>query len=137
MYGPLLLSLITILLTSMFVIIPKYAPANQQEMIKDWLGLGFSGLLLAIAMFQTRFTDATLLTPVVFYIFVVGFILSGVYWWIPKYVNPKEQNEAIKYMFISTTIAIIVVNGMSPAMAPTMSALNPIIPAILGGRRRR
>jgi hypothetical protein len=121
----------------MFVIIPKYAPQDQQEIIKDWLGLGFSGLLLAIAMFQTKFTDPTLLTPVVFYLFVVAFIVSGVYWWIPKYVKPSDQNEAIKYIFISTTIAIIIVNGVSPAMAPTMSALNPIIPAILGGRRRR
>jgi len=137
MYAPLLLALLTIMLTSMFVIIPKYAPQNQQEIIKDWLGLGFSGLLLAIAMFQTRFSDPSLITPVLFYLFVLGFILSGIYWWIPKYVDPKDQNDAIKYTFISTTIAIIIVNSTSPSMAPTLGVMAPIIPNFLGGRRRR
>lgn len=125
MYAPLLLALLTILFTSIFVIIPKYAPADKQDMIKNWLGLGFSGLLLAISMFQTKFNDPTLITPVLFYLFVVAFILSGIYWWIPKYVDPKDQSEAIKYTFLSTTIAIILANGFSPSMIPVM-----------GGRRR-
>jgi FtsH-binding integral membrane protein len=121
----LLLVLLSILFTSLFVIIPKFAPANLQDTVKNWLGMGFSGLLLLLALIQSKFADPTMLTPVLFYIFVLGFCLSGVYWWIPAYVKKEEQSDAIKYMFLSVTFAIIIVNNMSPSMGVTM-----------GGRRR-
>jgi hypothetical protein len=88
-------------------------------------------------MFQTKFSDPSLITPVLFYLFVLAFILSGIYWWIPKYVDPKDQSEAIKYTFISTTIAIIIVNSMSASMGPTLGLMAPIVPNFFGGRRRR
>jgi uncharacterized membrane protein HdeD (DUF308 family) len=115
----LFLVLLTCLFTSIFLIIPKYAPADQQDTIKNWLGIGFSGLLLIVALIKSKFADPTLATPVMFYLFVLGFCLSGIYWWIPTYVKKEEQNEAIQYMFLSTTLAIILVNNVSPSMAVT------------------
>lgn len=121
----LFLGLLTILLVSIFWIIPTFAPKDKQDEIKEWLGLGFSGMLLVIALFETRMRDESLTIPVVFYLGVLALCLSGVYWWIPTYVKPKEQKTATTWLFYSVTIAIILTNLFSPAMRPT-----------LGGRRR-
>jgi hypothetical protein len=121
----LLLALLSILFTSLFIIIPKFSPTNLQDMIKNWLGIGFSGLLLILALIQSKFSDPTMITPVLFYTFVLLFCLSGVYWWIPTFVKKEEQADAIKYMFLSVTFAVILVNNMSPSMKVT-----------IGGKRR-
>jgi hypothetical protein len=121
----LLLALLSILFTSLFIIIPKFSPTNIQDMIKNWLGIGFSGLLLILALIQSKFSDPTMITPVLFYTFVLLFCLSGVYWWIPTFVKKEEQADAIKYMFLSVTFAVILVNNMSPSMKVT-----------IGGKRR-
>jgi hypothetical protein len=113
----LFLLLLTSLLVSIFVIIPKYAPAKQQTLIKDWVGLGFNGILLFWALAFTRGND--IMVPAVFYVFVVALCVSGVYWWIPTYVKPDEQNNAISTMFLSVTLAIILSQNMSPSMAIT------------------
>ncbi len=111
---------LAVLLTSIFWIIPTYAPQNKQEIIKDWLGIGFSGLLLLFALYETRAKDRSLSVPIVFYLFVLALCLSGVYWWIPKYVKLTEQNDAIRWLFTSTSIAIILANNISPAMKITL-----------------
>jgi hypothetical protein len=116
----LLLALLSILFTSLFIIIPKFSPTNLQDMIKNWLGIGFSGLLLILALIQSKFSDPTMITPVLFYTFVLLFCLSGVYWWIPTFVKKEEQADAIKYMFLSVTFAVILVNNMSPSMKVTI-----------------
>lgn len=113
----LFLFLLTSLLVSIFVIIPKYAPVKQQTLIKDWVGLGFNAILLVWALAFTRGND--MMIPAVFYIFVVALCVSGVYWWIPTYVKPEEQNSAISTMFLSVTVAIILSQNMSPSMAIT------------------
>lgn len=115
----LFLVLLTILLVSIFVIIPKYAPVKQQALIKDWVGLGFNALLLLWALGVTRGNDVTLTIPAVFYVFVVALCVSGVYWWIPTYVKPEEQNQAISNMFLTVTVATILSQNMTPAMAMT------------------
>jgi hypothetical protein len=52
-------------------------------------------------------------------ILVLSGIFSGVYWWIPTYVKPEEQNQAISNMFLSVTVATILSQNMTPAMAMT------------------
>ena len=123
----ILLVLLSVLFTSLFVIIPKYAPADTQEIIKDWLGLGFNGVILILALLQTKFNDPTMITPVLFYLVILAFCLSGVYWWIPTFLKKEEQSDAIKYMFLSTTGAILIVNNLSPSIVVTPYS---------GGRRR-
>jgi len=115
----LFLFLLALLLGSIFVIIPKYAPVKQQALIKGWVGLGFNAILLLWALGVTRGNDVTLAIPAVFYVFVVALCVSGVYWWIPTYVKPEEQNSAISSMFLSVTIAIILSQNMTPSMAIT------------------
>lgn len=115
----LFLILLTILLVSIFVIIPKYAPQKNQALIKDWVGLGFNAILLLWALASSRGNDPTLAIPFMFYLFVVGVCVSGVFWWIPKYVKPEEQARATSIMFSSFTIAIILSQQTSPSMAMT------------------
>lgn len=110
----LFLGLLSALLTSIFVIIPLFVEKKDQAIIQDWTGLGFSGLILVIALLQTRFSDGSLLTPILFYLFVLGFTLSGVYYWIPNFIPDSKQSDATKYMFLATTASIILVNSTNP-----------------------
>jgi len=115
----LFLILLTALLVSIFVIIPKYAPQKNQALIKDWVGLGFNAILLLWALGLSKGNDPTLAIPFVFYLFVVGVCVSGVLWWIPKYIKPEDQAQAASIMFSSLTIAIILSQQASPSMAIT------------------
>jgi hypothetical protein len=121
----LFLILLSCLLTSVFWIIPKYASDKDQELIKDWIGIGFAGLLLTITLVQTRGQDTSLFIPIVFYLWVLAVCLSGVYWWIPAYIPKTEQNRAISILFLVVNLAVIMTNSLSPAMSPS-----------LGGRRK-
>ena len=121
----LFLCLVVSLLASVFWIIPKYASEKDQEIIKDWLGIGFAGLLLTITLIETRAQDTTLVIPMVLYLFVLAICLSGIYWWIPTYIPKSEQSKAISLMFLVVNIAVILTNSMSPALKPA-----------LGGRRK-
>ena len=121
----LFLCLVVSLLASVFWIIPKYASEKDQEIIKDWLGIGFAGLLLTITLIETRAQDSTLVIPIVLYLLVLAICLSGIYWWIPTYIPKPEQHKAISLMFLVVNLAVIVTNSMSPALKPA-----------LGGRRK-
>jgi len=120
--------LLGILLTSIFWVIPTYASPKDQETIKNWLGLGFSGLLLVISLIETHAQDPTLIAPIVLYVVVLGVCLSGIYWWIPTYIKPEEQDDATKWMFLSTSFAIILTNIISKKAIPATISM--------GGRRR-
>lgn len=132
----ILASLLILLFISLFVIIPTYASKDKQKEIQNWVGMGFSGLLLLIVTFQTR--DPTLCVPIMFYLFVLGVILSGIYWWIPKYIPKDNQNSAINNMFLASTLAIILVNSSSPSMAATLppAATNALMNIVRGGKKR-
>jgi hypothetical protein len=129
------LLLFAMLFLSLFLIIPALAPADQKDIIQDWVGLGFSGLLLVLSLFQTRFSDGSLLTPVLFYIVVVLFVLSGVYWWIPTFIPAANQSDTTKYMFLSTTLAIILVNTLNSFRKPP-TVLPMQVQSSYGGRHR-
>ena len=131
-----LIVMLIVLFVSLFVIIPTYAPPAKQKEIQNWLGMGFSGLLLLIATIQTR--DPTLGSPIAFYLFVLALILSGIYWWIPKYVAKDNQTSTINLLFLVTTFAIILVNGSSPAMEAALppGATTALMNILRGGRKR-
>jgi len=127
----ILLVLLALLFTSLFVIIPKYAPKDQVTIIQDWLGLGFSGLILIISVFSSRFSSESMAIKTVFFLVVLAISLSGIYWWIPKYIKKEDQTKATQYMFNSITAAVILVNILSDSLYPLAS--QPMI----AGRRRR
>jgi len=113
------LILLTTLLVSTFVIIPKYAPQKDQASIKNWLGMGFNGFLLLWALVSSKGADPSLAIPFTFYLLVLGVCLSGVFWWIPKYINSAEQTQATSVMFSVVTLSIIFSQQTSPSMAIT------------------
>ena len=127
----ILLTLLALLFTSLFVIIPKYAPKDQVTMIQDWLGLGFSGLILLVSLFSSKFSNESMTIKALFFLVVLAVSISGIYWWIPKYIKKDEQNKAIQHMFNSITLSIILVNIMSDSFYPL--AAQPMI----AGRRRK
>jgi hypothetical protein len=129
----ILLILLALLFTSLFVIIPKYAPKDQVTIIQDWLGLGFSGLILLISIFSSRFTYESLSIKFVLFLIVLGISLSGIYWWIPTYIKKEDQTKAIQYMFNSITAAVILTNVMADSMYP----LVPQSVVMTAGRRRK
>lgn len=126
----LLVSLLTILLVSIFVIIPKYAPPSQEVLIQDWVGLGFNGLLFAIVLYETRLKYANVYYALAFFLVALAVALSGVYWWIPTYIKKEKQTDAIKYMFNALSIAVLLTNITTKAVP--VGVYND-----MGGGRRR
>jgi hypothetical protein len=117
----LFLGLLGCLLASVFWIIPTYASEKDQEIIHDWLGIGFAGLLLTTTLIETRAQDTSLIIPILFYLLVLLVCLSGIYWWIPTYVPKTEQRRAISILFLVVNLAVIMTNSLSPAMKVTVA----------------
>jgi hypothetical protein len=112
----LLVSLLAVLFISLFVIIPKYAPPGQEEIIQDWVGLGFNGVLFLIVLYQTRLRYKNVYYASAFFLVALAVALSGVYWWIPKYISAAKQASTIKDMFTILSVAIIATNVMTSAV---------------------
>lgn len=126
----LLLILLTGLLLSLFVIIPKYANPKDEAIIQDWVGMGFNGLLFLIVLYETKLKYAGVYYAISFFLVALAIALSGVYWWIPKYIKKEKQQDAIKYMFNALSIAILLTNISTKAVP--VGVYND-----MGGGRRR
>jgi len=120
----LLVTLLALLFISLFVIIPKYAPAGQEEIIQDWVGLGFNCLLFLMVLYQTRLRYRNVYYAISLFMVSLAIALSGVYWWIPKYIKPEKQAAAVKDMFTSLSIAIIVTNMITKAVPVRFKRFN-------------
>ena len=111
----LLVVLLALLFISLFAIIPKYAVPGQDAIIQDWVGLGFNALLFGIVLYETSFKYRNVYHGIVFFLIAVAVAISGVYWWIPKYISPENQSNATKTMFTVLSISIIAVNIITQA----------------------
>ena len=119
MNAVVLLVILVLLFVSLFVIIPTYAPASQVELIQDWVGLGINGLLFLIVLFESRFAYRNVYAGISFFVIAIVIAVSGVYGWIPRYIPASKQSDAIKYLFLSLSISIILVNTLSKAIPVT------------------
>jgi hypothetical protein len=124
----LLLGLLAGLFISLYVIIPKYANPKDEAIIQDWVGLGFNGLLFIIVLYETRLKYMNVYYAISFFLVAIAVALSGVYWWIPKYIKKENQTDAIKTMFTSLSVAVLLTNIMTKAV--------PVYNDIGGGRRK-
>lgn len=125
----LLLILLGLLFTSLYAIIPKYAPPAQQDMIQDWVGLGFNGVLFAIVLYQSRLQYMNVYGGILGLLLAVGVALSGVYWWIPKYIPKSKQASVTKDMFTGLSMAVLLTNIMTQSVPVSFNDMS-------GGRRR-
>lgn len=114
-----LVSLLILLFVSLFAIIPKYAPPSQEVIIQDWVGMGFNILLFAIVLYQTRLKYRNVYYAIGIFVIALIVALTGVYWWIPKYISPAKQSEVTKIMFNSLTAAILITNISTKAVPIT------------------
>ena len=121
----LLLILLGSLFTSLYVVIPNFAPSDQQDIIQEWLGLGFNGLLFAIVLYQTSFQYMNVYAGILALVIALVVALSGVYWWIPTYIPKSKQVTVTKDMFTGLSMTVLLTNIMTQA-----------VPVSFGGRRR-
>lgn len=125
----LLLILLGSLFASLYAIIPKYAPRGQEDMIQDWVGLGFNGVLFAIVLYQTRLQYINVYGGILGLLLAIGVALSGVYWWIPTYIPKSKQATVTKDMFTGLSLAVLLTNIMTQAVPVSFNDMS-------GGRRR-
>lgn len=92
---------------SIFYLVPKFAPSEKQAIISDWVGMGVSGAILVYTLFTVRVRDKTMILPILMYTLVLAVTISGVYWWIPSYIPAATQSDVVKYMFLSTSIVLM------------------------------
>ena len=126
----LLVGLLGALFTSLYVIIPKYANHKDEDIIQDLVGLGFNGLLFLIVLYETRLKYMNVYYAIAFFLVALAFALSGIYWWIPTYIKKEKQTDAIKTMFTSLSVAVLLTNIMTSAVP--IGRYND-----MGGGRRR
>lgn len=126
----LLLGLLAGLLISLYVIIPKYANPKDEAIIQDWVGLGFNGLLFLIVLYETNLKYMNVYYAIAFFLVALVVALSGVYWWIPTYIKKEKQTDAIKTMFTSLSVAVLLTNIITKAVP--IGRYND-----MGGGRRR
>lgn len=125
----LLLILLGLLFASLYAIIPKYAPRGQEDIIQDWVGLGFNGILFAVVLYQSRLTYMNVYGGILGLVLAVSVALSGVYWWIPKYIPKAKQATVTKDMFTGLSMAVLLTNIMTQAVPVSFNDMS-------GGRRR-
>jgi len=130
MNAVLLLFLLGSLFASLYFIIPKYAPVSQQSMIQEWLGLGFNGVLFAIVLYQTRLQYMNVYGGILALLIAIGVALSGIYWWIPKYISKHRQPSVTKDMFTGLSIAVLLTNMLTKSVPVSIGKFNDV-----GGRR--
>lgn len=111
------LILISILSVSLLYIIPTFAPKDQQLVISDWVGTGASGLILLYTVITSRFKNKLILGPITVYLLVFAVTISGVYWWIPKYIEKQKQSDVTRYLFVSTALLIIIAEQIYKSVA--------------------
>lgn len=99
--------MLIILAVAIFYLVPKFAPSEKQAIISDWVGMGVSGAILLYTLFAVRIRDKTMILPILTYALVLAVTISGVYWWVPKYIPAATQTDVIKYMFLSTSIVLM------------------------------
>ena len=116
----LLLILLGSLLTSLYVIIPKYAPQKQQDEISEWVSLGFNGLLFTIVLYETSFKYMNVYGGIAVLFIAIGVALSGIYWWIPTYMPGNKQTDVTKDMFTGLSIAILLTNILTKSVPVTI-----------------
>ena len=114
-----LLGLLISLFVSLFAIIPKYASPSQEAIIQDWTGLGFNALLFEIVLYQTRLKYKNVYYAISVFTIALIVALTGVYWWIPKYISPAKQSEATKVMFNILSISVLLTNIYTKAVPIT------------------
>lgn len=124
MHVALLQLLLVLLVVNIYIIIPTYAPGNKEE-ITEWVGLGFNGVLFAVVLYETSFKYMNVYGGITALIIAIGIALSGIYWWIPKYIPKNKQTEVTKDMFTGLGISILLTNILTNA-----------VPVTMGGRRR-
>jgi hypothetical protein len=112
----LLVGLLAALFISIYVIIPKYANPKDEAIIQDWLGMGFNGLLFLIVLYETQLNYMNVYYAIGFFLVALTVALSGVYWWIPKYIKKEKQTDAIKTMFTALSVAVLIVNVTAKAV---------------------
>lgn len=102
-----ILVMMAILGLSIFYLVPRFAPSEKQAIISDWVGIGVSGAILTYTLFTVKVRDKTMIVPILAYVLVLAVTISGVYWWVPKYIPAATQADVIKYMFLSTSIVLM------------------------------
>lgn len=99
--------MLAILGLSIFYLVPKFAPSEKQAIISDWVGMGVSGAILIYTLVTVKIRDRIMILPILTYAVVLAVTISGVYWWVPKYIPAATQADVIKYMFLSTSIVLM------------------------------
>ena len=121
--------LLSILLVCIFWIIPTYASEKDQQIIKNWIGIAFSGLIMLIEIIETKAENPAYL-PIGFYLFVLAVCLSGTYWWIPTYIPEDQQSGTTTLLFMTLGLSIALTNALNTSLQP----VNKL--PIIGARRR-
>jgi hypothetical protein len=135
-YGITAVTLLSLFIIVFFVI-PKFVPSDQQDDATHWSMVTYSALLFLLTALKTEF-DAMSISMVVLFVLIIALQTSGVYWWIPKYVPTGSQPQAVHWMIIGSSMAILLMGVLfTPVWKQGYAGVNLLADISSGGRRRR
>jgi hypothetical protein len=98
------LNLLTILVS--YWIIPTFVPIDKQVSVRYWLPVATSSIFLILSITSS----SSISTSFLLISLLAVFVLSGVFWWIPTYVNKSDQDTAQHWLIISSSIVLTIAN---------------------------
>lgn len=119
----ILLTLLASLFVSLFVIIPKFAPPGKENVLQNWVGLGFNALLFLYVLVETGGRYKRIYPAIAFFLFVVAFDLLATLWWIPSYISADKQANITKILFTVSSVLILLTNVITKAVPVTFVGL--------------
>jgi hypothetical protein len=122
------------LLVVIYLVVPKAVSPDKQETIQHWIFVSFSAIFLLLTIVSAK--DKVN----IFIIFLVGaIVLSGLIWWVPKYIPEEDQDLASHILIIASSIVISTVSVFySLTETETIGVQGTgALEGIIGGKRRR
>jgi hypothetical protein len=117
---------------TIYFITPYVVPEDMIEYVNNWVLVSFSLVFLLLTTMSARSKLN------MFSILVFGtIIISGMLWWIPKYIPKKDQELAIHIIIVVSTVFLSFVGSVFSLDVEPDVVLDPSDYASLGSGRRK
>lgn len=122
------------LLVVIYLVIPKTVVPERQENIQHWVFVSFSAIFLLLTIVSARDKIN------IFIIFLIGaIVLSGLIWWVPKYIPEEDQDLASHVLIIASSLFITLISAFYSLTETEIIGIQQTgtYEGIIGGKRRR
>lgn len=120
-------------------IVPTYVPSKYKDVTAHFLTMGFA-LISLISKFVYKYYYGTLtymfLVLFVFSLAIFATLVSGAYYWMPKYSNSPDDTTSVNMFVGFFTTSLIFINLYDQEYQDTIYKTGDLIGMAAGKRKR-